>query len=469
MNVREQIASYEATRAAKAAQMLALLDASGQAGETLDAERGTQYDALDKEVASIDDHLKRLNRQAALTVSTPAAGDNERGGTESRGTNTGVVTVGLTKKLPPGTAFTRFIQCLAISKGNLTTAAAIAKRFEDTPSVHNVLAYAEGAGTSKLFENYISKAAVNVGTTTGTTWAAPLVELQTMTDEFIELLRPATIIGRIPNLRRVPFNIRIPRTTSGATGGWVGEGTPKPVSAMALDSITLGFAKVACIVALTEELVRFSNPAAEEFVRQEVINALVALMDLSFVDPNSAAVANVKPASITNGITPVNATAATIAGAYANVGTMFQNLADSSISLEGLVWIMNPRTAIALSMLRTSQDVLAFPQLTPTGGTFFGYPVVVSGAIGNAAASAGETYAVLVQPREIYLADDGGFDVDISREASVQMNDAPSTGAQSLVSFWQNDLVGIRTERMVNWRRRRDAAVQVWDGLRFGS
>jgi hypothetical protein len=49
------------------------------------------------------------------------------------------------------------------------------------------------------------------------------------------------------------------------------------------------------------------------------------------------------------------------------------------------------------------------------------------------------------------LADEGGVTIDMSTEASVQMNDAPSAGAQSLVSLWQNNLVGIRAEQFINW------------------
>jgi valyl-tRNA synthetase len=53
------------------------------------------------------------------------------------------------------------------------------------------------------------------------------------------------------------------------------------------------------------------------------------------------------------------------------------------------------------------------------------------------------------------MADDGGVSLDMSMEASVQMDDAPSAGAQSLVSLWQNNLVGIRAERYINWSPRR--------------
>jgi hypothetical protein len=70
------------------------------------------------------------------------------------------------------------------------------------------------------------------------------------------------------------------------------------------------------------------------------------------------------------------------------------------------------------------------------------------------------------------MADDGGVNIDVSREASVQMDSAPDnppTASTVLVSFWQNNLVGIRAERFINWRRRRDAAVAFIQGARYGS
>ena len=66
------------------------------------------------------------------------------------------------------------------------------------------------------------------------------------------------------------------------------------------------------------------------------------------------------------------------------------------------------------------------------------------------------------------LADDGGVDVSISSEASLQMDDAPTAGAAQLVSLWQNNLIGFRAERTVNWARRRDNSVAYLTGVKWG-
>ena len=118
------------------------------------------------------------------------------------------------------------------------------------------------------------------------------------------------------------------------------------------------------------------------------------------------------------------------------------------------VWVMSAATALKLSMKRDAEDKLAYPTINMMGGTWQGLPVIVSNAM-TAAGSPGEQQIALVTQEEVFLADEGGISIDMSNEASVQMNDTPSGGAQSLVSLWQNNLIGLRAERYINWAPRR--------------
>src|SRR4029077_10651711 len=129
----------------------------------------------------------------------------------------------------------------------------------------------------------------------------------------------------IQGLRRVPFNIKVPRQTSVASVSWGGEAAPKPLSAVALDTVTPGYYKIAGIVALTDEIIKFSSPAAEAMVRDELANAIVTLMDHDFIDPEKAAVAGIPPAAITNGVPPVAATGTAYANFAADLGATLAN------------------------------------------------------------------------------------------------------------------------------------------------
>src|SRR3546814_14956939 len=84
----------------------------------------------------------------------------------------------------------------------------------------------------------VLKAAVAAGNTIDSTWAKPLVEYVNYAGDFVDFLRPRTILGRfgaggIPSLRRIPFNVHIKGQTVGGTGYGVGEGKPTPGTKLA--------------------------------------------------------------------------------------------------------------------------------------------------------------------------------------------------------------------------------------------
>jgi HK97 family phage major capsid protein len=320
----------------------------------------------------------------------------------------------------------------------------------------------------------LMKAAVDVGTTTDSDFAAPLVNYTVMANEFIEFLRPQTIIGRIPGLRMVPFNIRIPRQTAGATAQWVGEGRPKPVGKQSFDYVTLAYMKLAIITAITEELARFSQPNAETLIRDDLAKAVIQQMDNDFIEPDNAGTANIKPASITYGITPIQSTGSTEAAITADVKAVFKAFTDANLDPSDAVWLMHTQTALGLSMVRNAlgQRPIGFEGIGINGGTFFGLPVVASTNPGfTPDGSPTEKVLALVKASDILLADDGQVTIDTSREASIQMDSAPTYPADAttvLTSLWQHNLLGIKAERYITWVRARDSSVVLLENVGWG-
>jgi HK97 family phage major capsid protein len=345
--------------------------------------------------------------------------------------------------------FTRYAMALASSKGNLMQAAAVAKTMwsDTTPEVERIM-----------------KAAVAAGTTTDSTWAAPLVDYRVATEEFVELLRPETILGKIEaKLRRVPFNVRIPRQTAGSSVGWVGEGAPKPVGKLAFDTITMPETKIAGIVVITQELARFSSPQAEALVRADMIEAISLFTDTSFINPALAGVTGVNPASITNGAEKVKSTGTTLAQIEADLMAAMLWFTTRNIPLSSAVWIMNPATKMALAWKRTAQDVAAFPGVDQ--GVLKGIPIVESNSVGQYDFDAAGTdnalayFVALVSAPNILLADDGQVMLDSSAEASISMTD--DGAGTTLTSLWQRNMIGLRAERFIHWMNRRANAVYV--------
>jgi HK97 family phage major capsid protein/HK97 family phage prohead protease len=477
--IAEQISAFEATRAAKAARREELMMKSGEEGKTLDQTESEEYDTLDGEVKKIDEHLGRLADLEKSNMARAKAVEAQKSNIilpEQRTVFQGAVQV--KANVPPGTSFIRYAQALAAGRGNRWESINYAKASEkfggwsNTPEVLQLLESDVQTLMKDPYMMHVAKAAVGAGTTTDATWASPLVVYQVLADQFIELLRPATIIGRIPGLRRVPFNIQMSQATSGSSMGWVGEGAPKPVSQMAFATVTLRWAKAAGIVIITDELARFSNPAAEAIVRNDMVESMTQFLDRQFIDPAISAVANVSPASITNGVTPITPSGSNQAAFQADVKTLFATFLAANLSTAGGVWIGTQQQALAFSLMLNALGQPFYSQMSGEGGILAGYPYIASENIPATGGSPADGYPLIfAKASEIMLADDGQTVLDASNQASVQMDsapDSPPSGTTTLMSLWQMNMTGIRAERWINWQKRRSTAVAFIQNAKYG-
>jgi len=430
--IHEQITHWTNERAPLAARMTEMFSPTSTLTEIQQAE----YDELAGKVAGIDGQVTRLkaaaelNKAAAVPLVTPSPAITPKAYSAIR----------VTPTTPPGTAFIRAACARVVKHGNDHEAAMYAEqRWPDMPEVALFL-----------------KAAVAPGTTTDATWAGPLMQPRVV-DEFVELLRPATAIGKITGLRKVPFNTKVPAQSVGGTYGWVGEQKPKPVTKLAFTSLTVPYHKTAGIIVITEELARLSSPSAETIVRADMIAGITAFVDAAFIDPAKAAVANVSPASITNGTSAITST-----GPLGDLVALASAFTTINLPIQNLTYIMSPNNALVLSFQKNAAGAPLFPNLNASGGDVNGIRVVTSGA-------AGSTIVGLI-PEYVLYADDGGVTIDVSREASLQMNDAPMDPADAttvFVSLWQNNCVGLRAEWFVTWLKAIGGAARYVSGATY--
>lgn len=454
MNLRDQIGALEAKRAANAARREEIQKAAVERGETKNEAEQEEFDGLGVQIKAIDKELVDLRdlEKDAVAKAQPVAGSNPDEGTRARGTSVevkGQVAYASSNTIK-GARMARAAMALFAAKGDRFAAAEIAKQ-------------RWGAQTPEV-ERYL-KAAVAAGDSTTSGWASELAYARDMENEFVEYLRPMTIIGKM-DMRRVPFNIRYGTQTATSTGNWVGQGAPVPVSKPTVSSGSLGIAKASAIVAIDEELARLSTPAAEQFVRDDMAKTLATFLDVQFVDPNVAASANVSPASITNGVTATAATGTAAANLRTDLATLLTNLSRNEIDLGGVVWIMTPETALNISLLLSSLGTPIYPDITPMGGTLLGLPVITSNSANIPGSPASGRMIIACACREILLADEGGVSIDVSREAALQLLDNPtntstgSTTATAMVSMFQTHSLALRATRWINWAKRRTFAVE---------
>lgn len=469
----EHIASLEATRKEKADRMKEIHAKASAENRTMDEVESAEFDELDRDIKAINVDLERTNRLKALEDSDAATAvpvSAARGSVKASPLAVTHSTMELKKveKLEPGIAMARYAMCLVAAKGKHDVAFSLAKQhYPQTECVVRTLkAQAEGANLQHMM---VTKAAVAAGTTTDSTWAAPLVDAQTFAGDFIEFLRPKTLVGQA-QFRRIPFNVRVVGQTSGGTAYWVGQGKPKPVTKFDFNATTVPFTKIAAISVITQELARFSDPSAQALVRDSLADAVIERADSDLFDPDLAAVANVSPAGLLNGVAPVTGPASTDSDDIRCALLRLWAPWDATNIGMRPAYYTTPAVARFLAFARDSLGNPSFPGVTPFGGTLDGVPLRVSNYLANNGGSGGAPL-ILVDESEIWLADDGSVTVDASEQASLQLDDAPtnsssaSVTATSLVSMWQTNSIALRAERFIWWGARRSGAVQWIDGF----
>jgi HK97 family phage major capsid protein len=456
--IAEQIAALEASRQAKSARMSEVMQKSMDEGRSTDQSEQEEFDTLSGEVDALDGDLKRLRTMEKMqaTNAKPVVPNQIKTAADGSAVRSGIVIKA--PALEKGIGFARLAKVKALAKLDGESVRTVAKElYGEDSSIYGI----------------VMKAAVPAGTTQDGNWASPLVgEGTDVIADFVEYLRPRTIVGRfgqngVPALRNVPFNVPLVGQTEGGEGYWVGEGKAKPLTSFGFERNILDIFKVANIAVVTEELLRRSSPAAEGLLRDSLAAAIAARLDTDFVNPAKAAVAGVSPASITNGLTAVVSSGGDADDIRTDIRALMATFIAAQNAPTSGVWIMGSTTALALSMMTNPLGQPEFPGIAMTGGTFAGLPVIVSDYI-----PAGTV--VLANASDIYLADEGGIQVDMSREASLEMADNPAhnsdtpTGATSLVSMFQTNSVAFRVERFINWARRRPSAVAILTGATWG-
>lgn len=442
VTIKEQIEQFENKRAASAARMDAIMTKAGETGSTLDDTEQEEYDGLDTEIQSVDKHLVRLKAHQARIAATAKPVTPENTSTQEKASETrgGVVRLQVNDLTPKGVGFVRALMAMGSTKGNRYAAAEEA--MSRWPDMGEAIVG-------------IIKAEQLPGTTTGTTWAAPLMQSsQRLVGEFIELARAESIVGRLP-LRTVPFNVSVPAQTGGGTYNWVGENRPKPVSGLTLATAVVRLNKISGIIPYTKEALRLSDPSIETTVRNDMVRGTADFMDAQFIDPAVHLSIGVNPASITDQIVPTAASGLTATFLRNDLRNIMGKFVTNKESLTTARFLMSGTLALNISSMVNALGQKEFPELTATGGSLLGVPVLVSQNVG--------ARIILVQPDEIlYASDPGGAEIDISEEASVVMTTTPesSPAATSLVSFWQNNLIGLRVDLWVSWTRAVTSAVE---------
>ena len=302
----------------------------------------------------------------------------------------------------------------------------------------------------------VEKAAVAPMSTAEATAGGPLALVQPLKEGFIQLVRASSLIGKL-GLRRVPMlGASMPLETTGATFTWLGENKPKTLSAGAFTSLSLAWAKAAGIVAISEEVLEFSQLGSEASFRDVLVRGIQLFVDSEFVD-HSIASSAARPGGLANGSPTAAVTGITAAATAADLKAMLNAFILVNPSLEDARFVMSPNVAIAVAIATNSTTLMA------QGGFLFGIPTTTTAAIGD-------TILLFDASQAVYGDDPAGVRIEVSREALLMLDSAPSdptVAGDIFTSLWQKNLVAFKAEYPIRWKLARVDAARTLTGIAY--
>ncbi len=209
--------------------------------------------------------------------------------------------------------------------------------------------------------------------------------------EVIELLRPAAVVRSL-NPMTLPMptgGVKIPKITDGVTGSYIGENANLGKTEPKFGQISMSFKKLGALVPISNDLIRYSSPAADTIVRDDIVRAMAQREDKAFIRDAGT---DATPKGIKYWIHSDNVLGANSSVSLANttidLGRCLQALmaADLPIGIGAqnnggagarCGWIFSPRTFRYLTTLQTTTGNYAFRD-EMLRGTLWGYPYRVT-------------------------------------------------------------------------------------------
>lgn len=334
----------------------------------------------------------------------------------------------------------------------------IAKSHSD--SVASAYQYAVARwGERSTTVGLIKSAVAGAGTGAGE-WGAQLADTRQVAAEFLELVRPMTILGKLQGLRRVPLKTPFNAQSGGSTAYWRGQSKATPVSAAAFDRDSMRSLGLGALMVFPNELLEDESPEAEALIVNDMVAAARELEDVSFIDPTNAGVADVSPASVTHLAPAITSTGDVADDIEAAIGAFGGRLETAS-------WVMHPRLAVQMGLRAGGRGVAA--DLGARGGVLAGLPAICSESCPYDS-DAGTIS--LIDAGGICLLDQG-IEASRSNEAAIEMLNNPTgatdtpTAVTSLVGLFDTDSTALKVMRRINWKVARAGAVITITGAAY--
>jgi HK97 family phage major capsid protein len=202
-------------------------------------------------------------------------------------------------------------------------------------------------------------------TVSGTSSASVATNL--IAGEFIDLLRTQYVLGRlgVQFLPGLVGDVAIPKMTAGATGYWVAEGVDVTEREPTLGQVTGTPHTCGALVDISRKLINQSTPAAEDMVRNEILERVMRTVQIAVFAGTGA---DGQPSAITNATGINNPSVTQGTPTYAEIVNFIGSIMSDNAMADGQKWAMTGEVWAKLAATATNGagSELLIPPSNPT-------------------------------------------------------------------------------------------------------
>jgi len=285
--------------------------------------------------------------------------------------------------------------------------------------------------------------------------------------ELIEVLRPMTVVRDSgPRVIEMPRGtMQMPRQNQAATASYGGETTAIPVSQQAVGQIVASYKKLTALTPITNDLMRYSDPAVDAIVRDDLAQVIARREDLAFIRGDGTADSPQGFYSFCLSGQKITSNASySLSTAAQELGGALNKIETANVPMERLVWIMHPRSKNYLLNVQNSNGFYVYREEMTEMKTLLGWPWKTTTQIPinltvSSNSDCSEVY--LVSMAQAMLFDSMRLELAVSREGTY--TDANG----NTVSVFQQDQTLIRGIAEHDFHMRHDEAIAMITGVRW--
>lgn len=258
--------------------------------------------------------------------------------------------------------------------------------------------------------------------------------------------------------------LTLPRQTQAATATYGSEVAAIPASQQSVGQIVATYKKLTALVPVSNDLMRYSDPAVDAFVRDDLVQVLARREDAAFIRGDGSSDSPRGFLSFCQAGNVINSTAVFALSTVAQeLGGAVNKLESANVPIIRPVWLMNPRSKNYLYNVQNAVGAYVYRD-EMNEGKLLGIPFKITTQIPTNLTVGGNndcSEVYLVDMAHAMILDSMTLELAVSREGTY--TDANG----NTVSVFQSDQTLVRAIAEHDFQMRHDEAIAVIKGVRW--